>query len=125
MVCGWCQKPGHNISKCSEEGTKEERERRKSDPKEVEKREKAAQKKEVENQEERRSLGITEVMKPLRRVNIEPGKLKKEYEVACETVGGAIGTVLTSEYMQIILKLSMRTGKKLQFSKFYLMLIQG
>lgn len=105
MVCGWCRKPGHTITKCSEQGAKEERERRRSDPLEVERREKSTQKKEVENQEERRRLGVTEVMKPLRKVDIEPGRLKQDFEAACETIGGALGTVLTSEYLQNILQI--------------------
>ena len=90
MVCGWCGKPGHTITKCSEVGAKEERERRRNDSKEVAKREKAAKKKEEENQEERRRLGVTEVEKPLKKINIEPGRLKKEFEEACETVGSQL-----------------------------------
>ena len=125
MVCGWCQKPGHTIAKCSEEGAREERERRRSDPKEVAKREKVAKKKEEENQEVRRRLGVTEVEKPLRKVNIEPGRLKKEYEAACETVEGAIDTVLTSEYLNNILQIVNENRYATKNFKANLISIQG
>ena len=57
--------------------------------------EKVKKEKEMGSQQERKRLGVMDVMKPLQKVKIEPIRLKKEFEQACESIGGVIVTVLT------------------------------
>ena len=105
MPCSWCRKPGHTITACTADGTESERERRKNDPKEIEKREKARKKKEKANEGELKRLQVTSQKKMLRQVNVEPGILQQEFEAACETIKGALETVLTSDYLKNILEI--------------------
>ena len=66
---------------------------------------KAQKKKEEAKSSELSRLGVTTEKKTLQEVSVVPGVLKSEFGPACETVKGTLETVITSEYLENILKI--------------------
>lgn len=100
MKCGFCGREGHTIVRCKAEGIEEEKKRRKSDPKYIEKQEKVAQKREEKRREESQRLKITKEKKRLHQPVIRPGHVEEAFQYLCETVEGAINAVLPETYLQ-------------------------
>lgn len=103
MKCSFCKEEGHSIKRCQAPGAREEKLRRKSDPKAMQAREAAKKKHEEKAREEMARLRITKEKKSLHQPVIKPGHLNLEYVSSCETVQGVLEVILPTSYLQKIL----------------------